>query len=379
MKRLILFITAVVILFVGTTVYAKDMETLTGKSLLLASMDGKILYEKNIDEKLPIASITKITTALLVMEAVDDGKITLDDMVTVSETAAIKTGSRIFLSVGEQISVRDLMKGLMVASGNDAAITLAEYLCGSQDAFVNEMNKRAKQLGMENTNYENCHGLDSDNHYSTARDIMTVTAELMKHPGIFDYSTIWMDTLRNGEFQLSNTNKLIRFYEGATGMKTGSTTKAKNCLCATAERGGMHLIAIVLQAPTSQDRFGDASTMLNYGFNTFEKVKVCEKNAVHSYLDIEKGEANSVGLLFNDDFSTIVKKGESSNISYEIKKVPQKLKAPIEKGEKIGVAEIYNGDEKIGEVDMVARDSVNKITIWYIFRRLFQLFADFVL
>ncbi len=359
-------------------VYAKDMESLTGKSLILASGDGTVLFEKNADEKLAPASVTKIMTALLVMEALQNGKIKTDDIVTVSETAANKTGSHIFLAPGEEMSVNDLMKGLMVASGNDAAIALAEYLSGSEQAFVAEMNKKAKSLGMNNTNYENCNGLDSSNHYSSARDIMLVTKELLKHPDIFNYSTIWMDTLRNGEFQLANTNKLIRFYEGANGMKTGSTSVAGYCLSATAKRNDIQLIAVVLNAPSSKDRFGDASTLLNYGFNTYEKVNACEKNAVYSYMEVKKGIAENVKVVFDESFSLLVKKGEGKNVHYKAENLAKELNAPIAQGQKIGTAQIYNGDEKIGTVNLVADASVPKITLWQTFSQIYNKFSDFI-
>ena len=360
-------------------VYAKDMESLSGKSLILAAEDGTILYENNADEKLPPASVTKIMTALLVMEAIHNGKIKTTDIVTVSENAANKTGSHIFLAPGEEMSVNDLMKGLMVASGNDAAIALAEYISGSEQAFVDEMNKRAKSLGMVNTNYENCNGLDLSNHYSSARDIMLVTKELLKFPDIFNYSTIWMDTLRDGAFGLANTNKLIRFYDGANGMKTGSTSKAGYCLSATAKRGDIQLIAVVLNAPTSKERFSDASTLLNYGFNTYEKVNICKENAVHSYVSVKKGITDNLKIVFEKSFDIMVKKGEGKNISYKSENLPEELMAPVSKGDKVGVAEIYNGDKKIGSVNLVASDSVGKITLWQTFSKMYNRFSDYII
>lgn len=360
-------------------VYAKDMESLSGKSLILASDDGTILFENNADEKLPPASVTKIMTALLVMEAIHNGKIETDDIVTVSENAANKTGSHIFLAPGEEMSVNDLMKGLMVASGNDAAIALAEYISGSEQAFVDEMNKRAKSLGMVNTNYENCNGLDSSNHYSSARDIMLVTKELLKFPDIFNYSTIWMDTLRDGAFDLANTNKLIRFYDGANGMKTGSTSKAGYCLSATAKRGDIQLIAVVLNAPTSKERFSDASTLLNYGFNTYEKVNVCKENAIHSYIPVKKGITDNVKIVFEKSFDIMVKKGEGKNISYKADNLPEELIAPVSKGDKVGVAEIYKDDQKIGSVNLVASDSVSKVTLWQTFSQMYNRFSNYII
>ena len=366
------------LLLLSMNVYAKDMESLTGKSLILASDDGTILYEKNADEKLAPASVTKIMTALLVMEAIHNGKIKTEDIVTVSENAANKTGSHIFLAPGEKMSVNDLMKGLMVASGNDAAIALAEYVSGSEQAFVEEMNRKAKSLGMINTNYENCNGLDLPDHYSSARDIMIVTKELLKHPDIFNYSTIWMDTLRDGAFGLANTNKLIRFYEGANGMKTGSTSVAGYCLSATAKRNDIQLIAVVLNAPTSKDRFSDASTLLNYGFNTYEKVNACKENAVHSYMTVKKGITDNVKVVFEKNFNIMVKKGDGKNISYKTSNLPDELMAPVNKGEKVGIAEIYNGDKKIGSVNLIASEYVGKITLWQTFSQMYNKFSDYI-
>lgn len=277
MKRFI----AILLIFcflLPTAALAKGIDELTSKSyILMDGQSGNVLLENNADEQLPPASITKIMTMLLAIEAIDSGKLKTTDIVSVSETAAIKEGSHVFLAPGEQISVDDLMKSIAVASGNDAAIAIAETLCGTQEKFVEQMNKRASELNMNNTKFINCNGLDTDGHVSCARDVAIMTFELLKHPKIFDYTTIWMDTLRNGTFQLANTNKLIRFYDGANGMKTGSTSKAGFCLSATAKRNGVQLIAVVMGAPSSKERFADASTLLNYGFQNYSLTTACQK------------------------------------------------------------------------------------------------------
>lgn len=376
MKKIISIITFLLLMTICFGVTAADLNSLTAQSAILATGDGEILFEKNPDERFPQASITKITTALLVMEAIDDGKITMDDTVIVSENAAIKKGSHIFLAQGERITVHELMKGLMVSSGNDAAIALAEHVSGTEEEFVKAMNKRAKELGMTNTNYANSNGLDASNHYSSAKDIVTVTKELLKHEKIFEYSTIWMDTLRNGAFQLANTNKLIRFYDGANGMKTGYTSGAGYCVSATAKRNNMQLIAVVLNAPSTQDRFSDASTMLNFGFNTYENEEVLKKDAVAFEIDVNKGKKETVPAIFEKDYSTIVKKGEK--INYKIEKPTDIINAPVEKGQKVGEAKIYNGETEIGKVDIVISEKVEKLSFLDIIKKLFMSFFEFL-
>ena len=238
-------------------------------ALLMEYSTGEILYEKNAYEKKPMASVTKIMTLLLTMEEISAGRLSYDDIVTGSAHAKSYGGSTIFLDEGEKMTVKDIIKGIAVASGNDAAAAIAEHIAGSEPAFVNMMNKRAKELGMTNTNFVNSNGLDAYGHYSCAYDIALMSRELMSHNDIFQFTTIWTDTLRDGQFELSNTNKLIRFYEGATGLKTGSTDDALFCISATAKRDNMHLIAVIMAAPTSKLRQADASSLLNYGFSKY--------------------------------------------------------------------------------------------------------------
>lgn len=357
-------------LLVPSVVMAEGVNDIKAVSaILMDGSSGKVLFEKNADQRLPPASITKIMTMLLIMEAIDSGQISTDDIVTVSKTAAIKTGSHIFLAEGEQMSVNDLMKGIAVASGNDAAIAMAEYLYGTQEKFVEQMNKRAKELGMENTNFVNCNGLDVDNHYSSARDVALMTLELLKHPKIFDYTTIWMDTLRNGQFGLANTNKLIRFYEGANGMKTGSTSKAGYCLSATAKRGDMQLIAVVMSSPSTKDRFADGSTLLNYGFGSFTREVKATSGEAYGELAVEGGVKSAAPLAYEDDFSIVVENGNKNSITAE-PNLPESIQAPVTKGQKVGEMVYFEQGKQVGKSDLVASEDVEKISFLYVLSKL---------
>ena len=334
-----------------------------------------MLFEKNPDQKLPPASVTKIMTMLLVMEAIDRAEISFDDIVTVSENAAKKEGSHIFLAPNEQMSVHDLMKGVAVASGNDASIALGEYLAGSHEKFVEKMNNRAKELGMTNTHFVNCNGLDADGHLTTARDIGIMTKELLKHPKIFDFTTIWMDTLRDGSFGLANTNKLIRFYEGANGMKTGSTSKAGCCISATALRDGMQLIAVIMGAPNSNERFSDASTLLNYGFGGFEKSILGKSDNIYKYIETNKGVKETVGLKLKNDLSVVLPKGKASGVISK-ESIPEIIESPVKEGQKVGDITYYMGNKNLGKVDLVVTEDVEKIGFLYAFEKLLMSFIS---
>ena len=258
------------ILILPVSAAAEDGISFNAKSVILTEAStGKTLFESNSHESLPPASVTKIMTMLLIMEAIDRGEISYDTVVTASERAKSMGGSTIFLDTNEKMSVEDLLKGIAVASGNDACVAMAEHLCGSEEAFAAKMNERAAQLGMKDTHFVNCNGLDAPGHYTSAYDIALMSRELMRHKDIFKFTTIWMDSLRGGKFSLANTNKLIRFYSGANGLKTGSTSVAGCCISAAAKRGEMQLIAVVLGAPTSKERFAAASNLLNYGFANY--------------------------------------------------------------------------------------------------------------
>lgn len=373
MKRFI----AILLIFcflLPTAALAKGIDELTSKSyILMDGQSGNVLLENNADEQLPPASITKIMTMLLAIEAIDSGKLKTTDIVSVSETAAIKEGSHVFLAPGEQISVDDLMKSIAVASGNDAAIAIAETLCGTQEKFVEQMNKRASELNMNNTKFINCNGLDTDGHVSCARDVAIMTFELLKHPKIFDYTTIWMDTLRNGTFQLANTNKLIRFYDGANGMKTGSTSKAGFCLSATAKRNGVQLIAVVMGAPSSKERFADASTLLNYGFQNYSLTTACQKGDIAGDVSVTKGTLPAVTAIASQTYSLLTENNQKDLLK-EQKVLTEAVEAPVEEGQKLGeIIYTFNGKET-GRVPLVALNSVSKLTYGYLFKELINNF-----
>ena len=340
--------------------------------ILMDAKTGRILFEKNADEALPPASVTKVMTMLLVFEALDAGTIKLSDMVQASEHAASMGGSQIYLKVGEEMSVDDLLKSLIVASANDATVALAEYISGSEEAFVAKMNARAAELGMKNTHFENTNGLDdtAENHVTSARDIAIMTRELIQHEEVFNYSTIWMDTIRDGAFGLTNTNRLIRFYKGATGLKTGSTAKAKFCISATAERDGLSLIAVIMGSPTRDVRNALAASLFDFGFanyaNYTDESEECET------VRVTGGVQNTLRTV-HETFSETVEKGSESKIEEQID-LPEKLAAPIVKGEKIGTITYLLNGEELGTSDILADETVDKIGFSTLFPRLFQWF-----
>lgn len=373
MKKVICFFICVCFMIQSVVVFAEgntDLGLNAKSVILMEESTGNILYENNPDERLPIASVTKVMTMLLIMEAVDSGKINLDDMVTVSENAMSYGGSTMFLETGEQLTVNDMLKGIAVASANDGCVAMAEHLAGSESAFVDMMNEKAKKLGMENTHFMNTNGLDEDDHYSSARDVAIMSRELMKHETIFNYTSIWMDTLRGGKFQLANTNKLIRFYDGANGLKTGSTSKALCCLSAAAKRNDMQLIAVVLGAPTSAERFASAKSLLDYGFaNYVVNTQITAGDEVQK-IAVEKGVDKEVDVVAGDSCSTLVKKGQEDNITKEIK-IDEAITAPIEAGQKIGTMTISRDGEVIADIDLNASSAVEKKGIGLIIKDFF--------
>ena len=373
MKKVICFFICVCFMMHSVVVFAEsntDLGLNAKSAILMEESTGNILYESNPDERLPIASVTKVMTMLLIMEAVDSGKISLDDMVTVSENAMSYGGSTMFLETGEQLTVNDMLKGIAVASANDGCVAMAEHLAGSESAFVDMMNEKVKELGMENTHFMNTNGLDEDDHYSSARDVAIMSRELMKHETIFNYTLIWMDTLRGGKFQLANTNKLIRFYDGANGLKTGSTSKALCCLSAAAKRNDMQLIAVVLGAPTSAERFASAKSLIDYGFANYAvNTQITAGDEVQK-IAVEKGVDKEVGVVAGDSCSTLVKKGQEDNITKEIK-IDETITAPIEAGQKIGTMTISRDGEVIADIDLNASSAVEKKGIGLIIKDFF--------
>lgn len=327
--------------------------------ILVEAQTGRVLYEDNADEALPPASVTKIMTLLLICEAIANGDIRLDDTVPVSENASSMGGSQVYLKPGEKITVDEMLKSITVASANDCAVAMAEFIAGGEAAFVARMNERAAQLGMTNTYFENPTGLDdtTSKHLTSARDIAIMSRELLKHPLIFDYTTIWMDTIRNGQFGLTNTNKLIRFYSGANGLKTGSTAKAKFCISAAAKRDGMQLICVVMASSTSNARNECAKLLLDFGFANYGMVSyapaslppVCVKGAVTDEVSVSHG-----------GFSSLLSKSDTKKVTYEID-VPEKLTAPVKAGDVVGnIKYILNG-EVIGTSDITADCDVPRI------------------
>lgn len=371
MKKLSFLITLLIVCMLPLPVFSEAVELeLSAPSLvLIEASTGQVLYEKNIHDKRPPASVTKVMTMLLVMEAVDSGKISMDDMVRCSEKAASMGGSQIYLEPNEEMSVRDMLKAVAVASGNDAAAALGEFVAGSLEGFVAMMNERAKELGMNDTTFVNCNGLDAEGHLTSAYDIAIMSKELISHPAIFDFTTIWMDSLRGGEFGLVNTNKLIRFYEGATGLKTGSTGEAKYCLSASAKRDGMDLIAVVLGAPSSKERFSDATKLLDYGFANYAIANSLISDEELGKIKVAKGVKSKLQPKITEGYNVLVKKAKINDIETKIE-LPDEINAPTLCDEKIGEVSFYIDGEKIGSADITAGENVNKINPFEMFARL---------
>jgi len=336
-------------------------------AVLIEGSTGTIIYEKNKDQRLKPASITKIMTLLLIFEALDAGQIKLTDEVSVSEYAASMGGSQVYLEPYEVQTVDTMIKCISVASANDASVAMAELICGSEEEFVARMNKKAKELGMNNTNFVNCTGLDDDNHYSSAYDVALMSRELiMKHPEVSNYATIWMDTIIHttkrgqSEFGLNNTNKLVRFYQGITGLKTGSTSLAKYCLSATARRNNMDLIAVIMAAPDTKTRFAEATKLLNYGFANYSIYIDENKDLNITPVKVIKGVADTVQGEPADKFSYLCVKGRSPEEIRKELSLYEKVEAPVEARAKIGEVVYYYQNEEIGRVDIVASEAVDK-------------------
>ena len=339
-----------------------------GAAVLMEKETGTILYEQNSHDKLEPASVTKIMTLLLVMEAIDSGRISLDQTVSISARAVSMGGSQIWLKEGEQMTVRDLLKAVAVVSANDGAVALAELVAGSEEGFVALMNQRAKELGMADTTFVNCTGLPAAGHLTSAHDIALMSRELIRsHPSIREYTTIWMDSLRDGAFQLTNTNKLIRFYDGATGLKTGSTDSALYCLSATAERGGMELIAVVLKSPTSQERFDAARALLDYGFANYTLMDVYPDQALPP-IDVLLGEADCVQPVLSQSSRILVDKAQLNSVTSQIN-LCENVEAPVEAGQKLGEMVVTVDGQVLQTIPIVAERAVDRLTVPGIFLR----------
>ena len=376
MKRLGIWAVVLVLLVgcLGMDARAVEMDIQAKSALLMDVATGTVIYEQNAHEALAPASVTKVMTMLLIMEAIDDGRISWEDMVTASEEAAAKGGSQIYLKAGESMSVRDMFKSIAVSSANDCACAMAEHIAGSENAFVEQMNNRAKELGMNDTNFVNCTGLDdgvdASAHKTSAHDIAVMSRELLaNHPDIKKFTTIWMDTVRNGEFGLSNTNKLVRFYSGATGLKTGFTSGAGYCLSASAERDGRELIAVVMGCESSQIRFAGCKSMLDYGFANYGVVTpgLEEKPQI----PVTLGKESVVAAVPADTQSLLIQKAQKGMISTDIR-LGEKVDAPVSQGQRLGTMTIRAGEQILMEIPLVAEKSVEKLTWGQIFLRLFR-------
>ena len=344
-----------------------DVDALS--AVLMDAETGEILYAKNPDEALPPASVTNLMTLLLVMEAIDSGQILMSDMVSVSENAASMGGSQVYLEPGEVMSVEDLIKCVVIASANDAACALAEYVAGSEAAFVEMMNVRAAELGMENAHFENTNGLDDTvkNHVMSARDIAIMSRALLSHEKIMEYTTIWQDTIRGGAFTLTNTNRLVRFYPGATGLKTGSTSKALFCISASAKRNGMHLIAVVMGSPTRDIRNAEAKKLLDLGFASYASYKTDGEELPR--MSVQGGKSDDVGLRIAP-ISLLLEKGKEKRVEVKIS-LPDTLCAPILTDKPIGYAEYSVDGVVVGKADILATEEVQKISYRDLLYRLF--------
>lgn len=357
-----------------TVADAKEENSLkleSGAAILIEQITGKILYAHNIHEQLRPASVTKVMSILLIMEAIDSGKITYEDTIPCSENAHSMGGSQIWLDTTENLTVKDMLKSICVVSANDCTVAMAEYLAGSEESFVQRMNAKAKQLGMNDTCFKNCHGIDEDGHVTSAYDIAVMSRELLNnHPSITEFTTIWMDSIRDGKSSLVNTNKLIRNYKGATGLKTGSTSVALYNLSASATRDGLSLIGVIMKAPTTKIRFAEATKLLDYGFANYTSKSFGNKGDVITTATVNKGIEPQVNLLLEKDAAVLIKKGDTGNITQEIT-TNENITAPICKGDVLGKITYKSGDDTILEINLVAESDIAKSNMWNITTNLY--------
>ena len=368
---LLLFTLSISLLIFPVSAEEPGINVKAKAAVLMDVASGKVLYAMNEHEKLYPASVTKIMAMLLFAEAVDSGKMTLEETVTASEVAAGKGGSQIWLKEGEQMTVDELLRATSIGSANDACTALGEHLAGSEESFVKMMNDRAKALGMANTHFDNCSGLDDDTetHLTTAYDIAVMSAELLKHEFIRNYTTVWMDSLRGGETQLVNTNKLVRFYKGTTGLKTGTTSKAGHCLSASAERDGLHLVAVVLGAENSNDRFEGAKAMLNYGFANYERVTPEPDMSLIGEVKVLRGIEKSITPVIKELLPVTLKSGQGASLETQIELCGD-VEAPVEAGQLLGKMIIKCGDETVCEYPLVSENEVRRITFYDVVARI---------
>ena len=380
MKRIISIIVAVFLLVsvFSTAAFAAEyppmqVEVRAKSAVLMDCSSGKVLMAQNADERLYPASVTKIMSMILVLEAIDEGKISLTDTVTTSANASKKGGSQIWLKEGEQMTVDEMLKATAVASANDACTALGEFVAGSDEAFVNMMNEKAAQLGMTNTHFDNCTGLDdtTDNHYTSSYDIALMSRELLKHEKIKDYSTVWMDSLRGGETQLVNTNKLVRTYDGITGLKTGTTSKAGCCVSATAQREGLELIAVVMGSDNSKDRFNAAKAMLDWGFANYASASLSPDSSLVTEINVINGTQEKIRPVIREEKTALIQKGRQGDIVQSVE-LPLDVEAPVEENQILGTVTFTLDGEKIGEYKLYAPNAVEKMSFFESYKKLLQ-------
>ena len=378
MKRIVCFFIAAMLLCVPacaiTTLGADEIDISAPSAILVEKESGEVIYDKNSHERLPPASVTKVMTMLLIVEAIDSGAISLEDTVTASARAASFGGSCVYLEEGEKMSVHEMLKCICVVSANDCAVAMSEYLCGTEQAFVKKMNERAGQLGLEDTHFNNCTGLfDDAEHYTSAYDIAIMSRELLKHPLIKDYTTIWMDSIRGGQFGLSNTNKLVYYYEGCTGLKTGFTALAGYCLAASAERDGVEYIAVIMNGDSINSRNEDAKTLLSYGFANYA---LCPLRApdVLPPVSVTLGTADSVQPMYSGESAALISRQSAADISYTVE-LCDSVTAPVAEGQQLGTLRVTVGGEELRSVPLLAGSAVERAGLMQIFIRLLSGFV----
>jgi len=366
-------VTIILLTMTSQVVFASTSKDELGLNLpvesyvLMEGETGRILHEYNADEQLPLASITKIMTMLIAIEAVESGNLTWEEMITTSEKAKQMTGTKIFLNISERMSAYDMIKGIAVASANDASVAIAEHMSGSEEAFVKRMNERASELGMVNTQFINAHGLDEPGHYSCARDIAIMSYELIKHDKILEFTSIWMDSLRNGEFELVNTNRLLRFYDGTNGLKTGSTDDAGYCISAAAKRNEMQLIAVIMKAESTTDRFESAKILLDYGFANYTVINEKASSTPVGELKVLKGELSTVTAEMDSDFNVVLPKGQQDKLRKDIS-METEFNAPLNRGDKVGEIKYWINDEILGSYNIIASETSLRVSLASMFK-----------
>jgi serine-type D-Ala-D-Ala carboxypeptidase (penicillin-binding protein 5/6) len=384
--RLLLF-ASVFLLTISANVHAEEKKPKTrgieladgARSAILIERDtGAVLYEKNANEKLPPASMTKIMTMLLIMEAIDKGELSYKEKVRASEYAASMGGSQIFLEPGEEMTVDELLRGIAIGSGNDASVAMAERIAGSEEAFVEMMNKKAKELGLKNTSFQNATGLPAKGHYSSAHDMAMMARELLKYEDITKYTGKYEDYLRENtdkKFWLVNTNRLVKFYPGVDGLKTGFTSEAKYCLTATAKKNGMRVIAVVFGAPTPKERNAQITRMLDYAFSQYKTHPVYKRNEVVAHVNVSKGKKKAIALVTSEPISILTKKGQSIDQMKKVIKVKENVKAPIKKGDELGTLILKQDGKELLRSPIVAKENVAEASWWDLFKRTLQNFT----